>query len=511
MPTDPTATAAPVPDALDVLIVGAGISGISAAYHLQRDHPDKTYAVVDARAASGGTWDQFRYPGIRSDSDLQTFGYRFKPWTGRKILADGPSILAYLREAAREHGIDRRIHLSTRVVGAAWSSDDARWHVDLEDAEGGTRQTVTCRWLSVATGFFRQEAAYVPEYPDLDAYRGTFVHPQFWPEDLDVDGRRVVVIGSGATAMTLVPALAARGARVTMLQRSPGYVFSLPAVDKTAILARRVLGDRIGHAVIRWRNAKIYSGLYRVSQRFPGVVKRVIRWSQRRQLPEDFDFRHLTPRYDPWDQRLCVVPDGDLFRELREGRMSIVTDRIERFTATGVTTASGEHLEADVVVSATGFDMQPICSFPLTVDGEERPVPERVSFRGMMLSDVPNLSYVLGYVTNSWTLKSDLVAEHVSRMLTYLDEQGVDACVPRVPEGMAIRDTVEEFMPGYIQRSLHRFPKQGDRDPWIAHLIYGDDVRLLRRMPVGSRDLELIAARPPATVPGADRATGAVR
>ncbi len=486
------------PRYVDVLVVGAGVSGISMACHLTQRHPQRTFAVLEARSDLGGTWDQFRYPGIRSDSDLQTFGYRFKPWTGVKSLAPGDMILDYVREASSEHGVDDHIWTHHAVESADWSTADLTWNVHVRNTATDDVFTIQTRWLATASGMFSYDSAYIPDFPGRDEFAGTFLHPQFWPEDLDVRDKEMIIIGSGATAVTILPAVAAEVAHVTMLQRSPGYILPWPDVDPIANGLRRVFGNSAGHAAARWKNIRIYTGLYRFSQRFPRVVRRAIRMMQKRRLPADFDFEtHLTPRYNPWDQRMCLVPNGDFFSAISSGKASIVTDRIDRITPNGIRLQSGNELSADIIVSATGFDMKPLGGITLSVDGVAMPLGERISFRGMMLSDVPNFSYVIGYTTNSWTLKSDLVAEHVTRMLTMLDEEDAVACVPRPPADLETQQFAPNFRPGYVERSAHLFPQQGTKAPWLSPVIYDEDVREMRRTPVASRDLEVI--RPGAT------------
>lgn len=486
--------AAPQPPAeVDVLIVGAGVSGISIACHLQTAHPTRTFALLEARDATGGTWDQFRYPGIRSDSDLQTFGYRFKPWTGNKSLAPGDAILDYIREAATEHDVNDRTWTSHRVESADWSSSDQRWHVRVVNTVSGATFTMKTGWLATASGFFSYDTAYTPEFPGRHDFKGTFFHPQFWPSDLDYAGKKIVIIGSGATAVTLVPAVAADAAHVTMLQRSPGYILPFPDIDHIANILRKIFGPTAGHAIARWKNIRLYTGMYRISQRYPRLVRKIIRKLQESRLPADFDFgTHLTPRYNPWDQRMCLVPNGDFFKAISSGKASIVTDHIDRLTETGIRLQSGRELDADIIVSATGFDVKPLGGITLSVDGEPKPVGQRISFRGLMLSDVPNFSYVIGYTTNSWTLKSDLVAEHVCRILTMLDENAAVGCVPRPPAGMELKPFAPDFRPGYVERSADLFPKQGDRAPWQSPVIYDEDVREMKHMPVVNRDLQLL-------------------
>ena len=481
-----------LPATVDVLIVGTGVGGVSAAYFLQRDHPGRTYAVLDARASTGGTWDQFRYPGVRSDSDLQTFGFAFKPWTGHKSMADGQSILEYIRETTVEFGIDERIWLSRRVVSANWVSADAQWHVEVHNSETGETESIRCRWLHNACGLFNYDRGFTPDFPGRQRFTGTLVHPQFWPQDLDLRGKRVVVIGSGATAITLIPSILDDVEHVTMLQRSPGYILPWPEVDRIANGLRRVLGNATGHTLARQKNVLMYTYLWKVSQRYPELARRLIRRLQKNRLPSDFDYEtHLTPRYNPWDERMCMAPKGDFFAALRSGKAEIVTDRIATFTEDGIELESGKQLEADVIVSATGFELGLFGGMKLSVDGAPVSFPETVVFRSAMLSGIPNFTFVWGYTNVSWTLKVDLVSEYLARSLSYLDEQGADACVPRAPKDMSLGPFMD-FQPGYVRRSIGLFPKVGDRDPWDMPMWYRNDVRRLQMMPVGSHELELI-------------------
>ena len=467
-------------DHVDVLIVGAGLSGVGAAYHLQRDHPGRSYAILEARDALGGTWDLFRYPGIRSDSDMHTLGYRFKPWTAAKAIADGPSILDYVRETAQEHGIDEKIRYHRRVVRAEWSTPDARWTVDVEHTDTGERSSMTCNFLFVNGGYYSYENPYLPEFEGLERFGGEFFHAQHFPEDLDYAGKRVVVIGSGATAVTLVPAMAEKAAHVTMLQRSPTYIVSLPGEDPIANFLRRVLPEKAAYMVTRWKNVLLQAAMFRLSRRRPEFVKKLLRRGIQRQLPRGYDIdTHFKPFYNPWDQRLCLVPDGDLFEAICNGTATIATDHIETFTETGIKLKSGAELEADIVVAATGLNLQAFGGLEFCVDGREVSLPETMAYKGMMLSDVPNFAYTVGYTNASWTLKADLTSEFVCRLLGHMSAHGYDMCVPE-------RDpTVEEapfldFTSGYVQRALHRFPKQGSRAPWRLDQNYPKDIRTLR-------------------------------
>jgi cation diffusion facilitator CzcD-associated flavoprotein CzcO len=466
---------------VDVLVVGAGLSGIGAACRLTTQHPQRTYAVLEARDASGGTWDVFRYPGIRSDSDMFTFGYRWRPWHGDRALADGALILDYLRTVAQEYGVDRAIRYRHRVVAASWDSAAARWTVDV-DVDGELR-TMTASFLWGCTGYYDTEQGHAPDFPGQERFAGRVVHPQHWPEDLDHEGRRVVVIGSGATAVTLVPALAATAAHVTMLQRSPTYVLSLPAVDP---VARRLswLPHRLRYPVVRWKAILLTLASYQLSRRRPETVKRMIRKLTAQQLPEGFDVdTHFKPVYDPWDQRLCLVPDGDLFRAIRHGDAGVVTGTIETFTEHGIRLAGGEELEADLVVTATGLVLKPFGAIRLTVDGRVVDPGDTMAYKALMLSGVPNFAFTIGYTNASWTLKADLVADYVCRLLAYLDAHGHRVVVPQRDPDVP----TTPFMPlssGYIQRSAHLLPKQGDRAPWRLAQNYLYDVRTIRRDPI---------------------------
>jgi monooxygenase len=461
---------------VDVLIVGAGLSGIGAAHHLQTRLPHKSYAIFEGRGASGGTWDLFRYPGVRSDSDMQTLGYRFRPWTDAKAIADGPSILSYVRDTAREAGIDRHIRYGHRVRRAAWSTADACWTVETEG-----EPDITCAFLYVCGGYYRYDEGYRPDFPGLEDFAGQVVDPQFWPEDLDVAGRRIVVIGSGATAVTLVPALARDAAHVTMLQRSPSYILSIPSEDPIANGLRRVLGARAAYPVTRWKNVAISTLVYQLSQRRPKLMRSLLRRGVAAQLPEGFDVdTHFNPRYGPWDQRLCLVPDGDLFKAISRGQASMVTDRIERFTPGGLRLESGSELEADIVVTATGLNLLAIGGVELDVDGSPVSLPDRLAYKGMMLSRVPNFAFTIGYTNASWTLKADLVAEYVCRLLAHMDRHGYRECVPVDDDPTIQRRPLLDFAAGYVQRSIHLFPKGGSRAPWRLGMNYAQDVVTLR-------------------------------
>jgi monooxygenase len=465
----------------DVLIVGAGLSGIGAAHHLQERCPGKTYAILEARGDLGGTWDLFRYPGIRSDSDMHTLGYRFRPWVAAKTIADGGSILEYVRETAREAGIDRQVRFHHRVVSASWSSEEARWTVVAERAESGEMVSFSCGFLFVNSGYYRYDQGYTPEFPGVERFGGEVIHPQHWPEDADYAGKRVVVIGSGATAVTLVPALAIAAAHVTMLQRSPTYVVSLPGEDPLAKRLRRLLPPRAVYAIVRWKNVLLQLFSYKLSRKRPELMKKLIRRGLGNALPEGYDVdTHFKPRYDPWDQRLCLVPDDDLFEAIRSGAADVVTGRIETFTERGLRLRGGEELEADVIVTATGLNLLFLGGMKISVDGVEPEIPRTLTYKGMMLSGVPNLEFTVGYTNASWTLKADLTSEYACRLLNYMDERGYDYCVPEVSDHSITEQPLLDFSSGYVLRSLELLPKQGSREPWKLKQSYPLDLRALR-------------------------------
>ena len=482
---------------VDVLIVGAGISGIGAAYYLQRDHPQRSYAIIEARGASGGTWDLFKFPGIRSDSDLHTFGYEFRPWRSAVAIADAGSILAYVRETAAAYGIDQRIRYHTKAVAASWSAADARWTVTTENTETGEQDTVTCRWLLSASGYYRYDEGFTPHFAGRERFAGPVVHPQHWPADLDYAGKRVVVIGSGATAVTLIPAMAGTAAHVTMLQRTPSYVLPVPSRDALNERLRRLLGADLAFRVTRRMNAARQVGIWRFCQRYPNAARKIIRNLNAKMLPEGYPVdEHFRPPYDPWDQRMCIVPDGDLFHAIREGTASVVTGRIETFTETGVRLTDGRELPADIIVTATGLNVQALGGMTLTVDGEPVQPGDRFVYKGMMLSGVPNFVFVFGYTNASWTLKVGLVGEHFSRLLRHMDDRGYSTVTPVADASMPAAPFTS-FGSGYIQRSLDRLPRQGNRAPWRISPTYSADARLLRRGPVADPELRFERAKAP--------------
>jgi cation diffusion facilitator CzcD-associated flavoprotein CzcO len=467
-------------DYVDVLIVGAGLSGIGAAHHLQDAFGGKTYAILEGRDAIGGTWDLFRYPGVRSDSDMYTLGYRFRPWTQAQAIADGPSILNYVRATAAEAGIDQHIRFGHRVKRAAWSGEQARWTVEAI-GPGGETVTLTCSFLLLCSGYYNYDQPYRPDLPGIEDFGGQVVHPQFWPPDLDYAGKRVVVIGSGATAVTLVPAMARTAAHVTMLQRSPTYVLAMPSEDGLANRLRKVLGNRRGYTATRWKNVAVTTLIYRLSRRRPDMIRGWIRKMAIDQLPPGYDVdTHFKPAYNPWDQRLCLVPDGDLFKAIKDGTASVATGRIATFTEHGIQLESGDALEADIVVTATGLQLLALGGIELIVDGTPVRLPETMAYKGMMLSGVPNFAFTIGYTNASWTLKADLVSEFVCRLLKHMDARGYDTCVPVNDDPAVTGQPLLDFAAGYVLRSIDEFPKAGSRAPWRLAQNYARDVVTLR-------------------------------
>jgi monooxygenase len=462
----------------DVLVVGAGLSGISAGCHLQRECPGKTYAILEARERSGGTWDLFRYPGIRSDSDMYTLGFSFRPWTESKAIADGPSILRYIRDTAREYGVERHIRYQHRVRAAHWSTDDARWTVEVERA-GGDVGRFTCGFLYMCSGYYNYEQGYSPEFAGSADFRGRIVHPQKWSEDVDYAGKRVVIIGSGATAVTLVPEMAKTAAHVTMLQRSPSYVLALPDRDALANFLRRIMPAGWAYGITRWKNVLMAMLVYQLSRRRPQFMRRLLDWGVRKSLGRHYDPKHFTPKYNPWDQRLCFVPNADLFKAIRAGRASVVTDHIERFTGSGIRLRSGSEIEADVIVTATGLNLLAFGGAQLHVDGRAVELNRTLGYKGMMLSDVPNFAVALGYTNASWTLKCDLTCEYMCRLLKHMDRHGFRQVTPR-RSGHVEELPFIDFSSGYVQRSIDQFPRQGSKAPWRLYQNYFLDLFSLR-------------------------------
>jgi cation diffusion facilitator CzcD-associated flavoprotein CzcO len=465
----------------DVLIVGAGLSGIGAGCHLQAECPDKTYAILEARESIGGTWDLFRYPGIRSDSDMYTLGYSFRPWREAKSIADGSSILKYVRDTATENGIEEKVRFHHRVLRAEWSSADARWTVEALRTDTQQMVKLTCGFLLMCSGYYRYDEGYTPDFEGTERFRGRIVHPQKWTEDVDYEEKRVVVIGSGATAVTLIPAIAQSAEHVTMLQRSPSYIVSLPAEDAIANFLRRVLPAKLAYSIVRWKNVLITMLVFQLSRRRPGFAKALVRKGIEKRLPQGYDIdTHFKPRYSPWDQRLCLVPDGDLFDAICAGRASVVTDDIDTFTENGLRLASGAELEADLIVTATGLNLLTLGGMQITVDGRDVDVSETMSYKGMMLSGVPNMAMAFGYTNASWTLKCDLTCGYVCRLLNHMDDHGYVQCIPQNHDASVAEEPFIDFTSSYVLRSIDQFPKQGSKAPWRLHQNYALDILALK-------------------------------
>ena len=488
----------------DVVIVGAGISGIGAGYHLQQDCPDRDYVILEGRDDLGGTWDLFRYPGVRSDSDMHTLGYSFKPWTEAKAIADGPSILTYVRETAAEFGIDQKMRFQHMVTDASWSSETSTWTVTAQVGAEGGRQTVayTCNYLFMCSGYYSYKGGYEPEFPGSTDFAGPIVHPQKWPEDLDYEGKRVVVIGSGATAMTLVPAMATTASHVTMLQRSPTYVVSRPAVDPIANGLRKVLPDSTAYGITRWRNATLGEFFYKQTRTKPDKMREKLLKLAKKELGDETVAEHFTPEYNPWDQRLCLIPDSDLYNSINSGDASVVTAEIDTFTATGILLTNGEHIDADIIVTATGLQLVTIGDMDFSVDGQPVDFSKTWTYKGIAYSDVPNMASSFGYINASWTLRADITCQWVCRLLNHMTESGMTQATPRLrPEDadMPERPFIDDFSAGYMARMMPLLPRQGDREPWINTQSYRADKKFIARAPIVDGVMRFGAARVPAT------------
>jgi monooxygenase len=483
---------------LDVVIVGAGISGISAAWHLQDRCPSKSYAILERRADLGGTWDLFRYPGIRSDSDMYTLGFRFKPWPSSTSIADGASIKAYIRETAQENGIDKHIRYNHRVQAAEWSDADNRWTLTVDD--DGQQREITCSFLFACSGYYNYDEGYSPSFEGAQDFEGTIIHPQHWPEDLDYAGKKVVVVGSGATAITLIPALVNSGVgHVTMLQRSPSYIGSLPAVDPFAEQANKLLPARLAHVANRWKWILFSTFQYQLARRFPKYMRKTLMTMAKRRLPAGYDVdKHFGPSYQVWDQRLCLAPNGDLFKTIRHGQADVVTDTIDQFTKTGIKLSSGAELEADIIITATGLNLQLFGGAEIRRNGAPVGLNDTMAYKGMMLTEMPNMAFTIGYTNASWTLKADLVSEFVCRVLNYMDEHGYSTVVPQHPGDSVDERPLMDFTPGYVLRSLDYLPKAGSVTPWRLKQNYLLDLQLIRRGKVDDEALHF--AKKPAAV-----------
>ena len=473
---------------VDVVVVGAGLSGIGAGYHLQTMSPDRSYVILEGRESLGGTWDLFKYPGVRSDSDMHTLGFSFKPWTEAKSIADGPSILKYLKQTVSQFGIDKHIRYGQLVTKAQWSTDDAQWTVTSTNKATGATNTYTCSFLFMCSGYYSYKKGHTPEFTGRERFKGTIVHPQEWPTDLDYAGKRVVVIGSGATAVTIVPSMADKAAHVTMLQRSPTYMVSRPDHDVLANRMRKVLPPKIAYNLTRFKNTWRQQLVYNKTRTDPNKVKQLLLGGIQLELGADFDIaKHFTPNYNPWDQRLCLVPNGDFFKAMRDGKASVVTDHITSFTETGIQLASGEHLEADIIVTATGLELVTLGEMDFFVDGNQVDFAKTWTYKGFAYSDIPNMASTFGYINASWTLRSDLTAEYVCRLLNHMRKKGVAQCTPRLREqdrNMKERPWIDGFSSGYMQRMMHRMPRQGDHEPWINPQNYRRDKKMFKHSPI---------------------------
>ncbi|MEH6792312.1 flavin-containing monooxygenase [Parasphingorhabdus sp.] len=479
---------------LDVLIVGAGLSGIGAAVHLTKRCKGKSFAIVEARERLGGTWDLFRYPGIRSDSDMYTLGYNFKPWTARRAIADAPSILAYLHETVAEYGLEDRIRFGQKVIDASWSSEEALWTVSLQQADGSL-SSVQCNFLHMCSGYYSYDEGHDPDFPGKADFAGPVVHPQFWPDDLDYAGKKVVVIGSGATAVTLVPSMAETAAHVTMLQRSPTYIVSRPGEDKWALRLRRFLPAKLAYLLTRWKNVLLGLFMFNLARKKPAAFKGRLLEMVREEMGPDVDMADYTPSYNPWDQRLCLVPDSDLFETIKSGRADIVTDHVERFTKDGILLKSGRLLEADIIVTATGLKLLVGGSAAISVDGKPVNFGETINYKGVMFSGIPNFGMTMGYTNASWTLKADLTSEYVCRLINTMERKGTPIATPTLPAGEAMAtDPMLDFSSGYVQRAIEDLPKQGDRKPWRLNQNFPKDIINLRHKAVD--DGAIVFSRP---------------
>ena len=459
-------------ESIDVLIIGAGLSGIGGACHLRRSSPDRSFMILESREASGGTWDLFRYPGIRSDSDMYTFGYGFKPWSDKSSIADGHKILSYIREAAAEYDVEQHIRYQHKVVSASWSSMQSRWLVTAERGDTGEQATISCQFIFSCSGYYDYDQGYTPEFAGIDSFKGQVIHAQHWPEQLDYQDKRVVVIGSGATAITLVPAMSQDTASLVMLQRTPTYIASVPKEQPLAETLRKWLPDSWVFRLIRWKQVLFQIYLYQLSRRNPQGLRKYLLGLVRKEMGPDYDVdTHFTPDYNPWDQRLCGVPDGDLFAAIREKRAEVVTDHIDQFNKEGIHLKSGKQLDADIVVLATGLNLKFAGGVQYSVDGNVLDFAEHFIFRGMMFSGLPNMAFTVGYTNSSWTLKADLTGQYVSRLLNKMARHSYTAVTPRLT-GEVEEMPLLDFDAGYVLRSRESFPKQGNRLPWKNYQNY---------------------------------------
>ena len=480
----------------DVLIAGAGISGIAAAYHLQTSCPDKSFAILEGRDAIGGTWDLFRFPGIRSDSDMYTLGFSFRPWPEEERIGEGADIRRYVEETAEEVGLIDKIQFSSHIERASFSTADARWTITVRNTKNGEAEELTCDFFFSCMGYYRYDAGYTPDFEGTDDFTGPVVHPQHWDESLDYTGKRIAVIGSGATAMTLIPVLAKQAEKVTMVQRSPTYVFAWPRRDRIAIWLRKILGPERAHPIIRWKNIKFMALMYALLRRFPNLGSWLLIRRVRRRLGPGYDIdTHFTPPYAPWDQRLCLVPDGDLLDAIAAGKADVATGHIDRFTERGLRLQSGQDVDADIIVTATGFSLMWLGGIEVEVDGEPVKPEEQMAYKGCMLSRIPNCVFALGYINSSWTLRAELVCEYVCNLLNHMDEHGYRTCTVEADPSVEQLPLWEDLKAGYVKRGEAHTPRQGDRDPWRWNHSYALDVALLRG-PIDDGTLQFEGEKP---------------
>ena len=478
----------------DIIVVGAGISGIAAGYNLQKRCPDKSFAIIEGRDSLGGTWDLFKYPGVRSDSDMHTLGFRFKPWIHKKSIADGASILEYLNETVDEYDLRKKIIFNQKVIASNWSSEKSIWELTIDS--NGQAVTMSCNFLFLCGGYYSYDKPYMPNFPNQDAFKGRLIHPQFWDESMNYEDKKVIVIGSGATAVTLVPAIAEKASHVTMLQRSPSYVVSAPGEDSWSKALNKILPTRLTYFLIRWKNVLRTSLGFYLSRKYPAKIKERLINLVREELGDDFDVeKHFTPRYNPWDQRMCLVPDSDLFHAIKQERASVVTDHIDRFTEEGILVKSGKIIDADIIISATGIELNALNDIDVSIDQVTVEPHNKLSYKGMMLSGVPNLAFSFGYVNASWTLRADLTCEYVCRLLNQMDKQGVAACIPEEDPNAMVDDAYIDFSSGYVQRALNRMPKQGMRSPWRNYQNYIKDIFLVRLLSIKASTLKFYSPK----------------
>ena len=478
----------------NVIVVGAGISGIGAGYYLQKKCPNKSFVILEGRDNIGGTWDLFRYPGIRSDSDMNTMGFRFKPWMGVKSIADGPSILSYLHETVKENDLNKKIHFNQWVNEASWSSEDAQWTVQAENKKTQELQDFTCDFLFLCGGYYNYEEGYTPHFAGRENFLGQIIHPQKWPKNLDYKNKKVVVIGSGATAVTIIPTMAEEAAHVTMLQRSPTYFLSAPDEDPVGNFLRKFISSKLTYKLVRWKNIRFQWWFFQKCRKFPKKVKEFLITQVREALGPNYDIEtHFTPKYNPWEQRMCLVPNGDFFNAINAGKASVITDHIDRFTKKGIKLKSGGEVEADLIVTATGLNLEVCNGIKLEVDNNEVDISKTMTYKGMMFSDVPNLVATFGYTNASWTLRADLTSEYVCRLLNFMDKKGYANCCPRTAEHVEPDGDWLDFTSGYVKRSMHKFPKQGSRDPWRNTQNFPKDVLAIRWGNIDNKELKFTA------------------